>query len=310
MVNREPDRGETTATSLNVSYRVDRISRYLSGHWLDFGCADGGYDGEMLARGLDAISGVDVEETRIADAKRRNLRNADYTAFDGLRLPFSDASFDGSLMNEVFEHVADESRALSEVFRVLKPGGVLVLTSPNRMFPVEGHNVTVFSKTICPAPLIPWLPERVTRNWTAARNYWPRELEAHVRNAGFAIKELSFIWPVLETYRWLPPKGVAWYQRHFRKWDLVPGLRRFGCLNDGRRREACGLRPSPAKNPIHMQLQGGSMKHPSPRCETGWPRRRPSWCWNPSSRRIFCRAVDFCRTAHLSERPANTLATT
>ncbi len=61
MVNREPDRGDATATPLNVSYRIGRISKYLSGHWLDFGCADGGYEAEMLARGLDAVSGVDVE---------------------------------------------------------------------------------------------------------------------------------------------------------------------------------------------------------------------------------------------------------
>lgn len=228
MVDGEPERGSTTATPLNVRYRIDRISKYLSGHWLDFGCADGGYDEEMLARGLDAVSGVDVEESRIAEAKRRNLPNADYTAFDGMTLPFEDASFDGTFMNEVFEHVADEMRALSEIFRVLKPGGVLVLISPNRWFPVEGHWVTIGSKSMGPAPFIPWLPERVTRNWTVARNYWPRQLERQVRDAGFAIREVSFIWPVLETYPWLPPKGVAWYQRHFRQWDHIPVLRRLG----------------------------------------------------------------------------------
>ena len=82
MVTGELDPGDSTATALNVSYRVDRISKYLSGHWLDFGCADGGYDEEMLARGVEAVSGVDVEESRILEAKRRNLPNAQYTAFD------------------------------------------------------------------------------------------------------------------------------------------------------------------------------------------------------------------------------------
>jgi len=141
---------------------------------------------------------------------------------------FADASFDGALLNEVLEHVADEERALAEVRRVMKPGGHVVVMSPNRWFPVEGHNVTIGPVRVCPAPLIPWLPERLTHSWTAARNYWPRQLVRRVHNAGFAIRETSFIWPVLETYRWLPPKGVAWYQRHFRTWDHVPGLRRFG----------------------------------------------------------------------------------
>jgi SAM-dependent methyltransferase len=228
VVHRELQRGSATATPLNVTYRIDRISKYLSGQWLDFGCADGGYDEEMLARGLDAVSGVDVEESRIAEAKARKLPNARYTAFDGTTLPFQDATFEGALMNEVFEHVADETRVLSEIFRVLKPGGVLVLISPNRWFPVEGHVVNIGPKEICPAPIIPWLPVRMTRNWTSARNYWPRQLKRHALGAGFAISEIGFIWPVLEAYPWLPPRGIAWYQKHFRAWDHVPGLRRFG----------------------------------------------------------------------------------
>jgi len=228
MVNREPDRGKTTATPMNVDYRVGRISKYLSGHWLDFGCADGGYGQEMLSRGLDALSGVDVEPSRIAAARKRNLRNSSYTTFDGHALPFGDSSFDGALMNEVFEHVADERTALAEIFRVLKPGGTFVLISPNRWFPIEGHNVTVGSKTICPAPLVPWLPERLTHNWTAARNYWPSQLRRHVRDSGFAMLETSFIWPVLEVYPWLPARGIALYQRHFRKLDRLWGVRRFG----------------------------------------------------------------------------------
>jgi SAM-dependent methyltransferase len=228
MVTGEPDRGCATATPLNVTYRIDRISKYLSGHWLDFGCADGGYDAEMLAHGLEAVTGVDVEEPRIADAKRRNLPNAQYTKFDGLTLPFEDETFDGTFMNEVFEHVIDERRALAEIHRVLKPGGVLVLISPNRWFPIEGHYITLGSKEIGPAPLIPWLPERATRAVTSARNYWPSQLEGHVREAGFAINEIGFIWPVLETFPWLPKKGIDWYQNNFRKWDQLPGLRKLG----------------------------------------------------------------------------------
>lgn len=81
--------------------------------------------------------------------------------------------FDGTLMNEVLEHVADEKQALSEVFRVLKPGGVFVLISPNRWFPIDGHFIKIGSWTFGPAPLIPWLPKRLTRSITVARNYWP-----------------------------------------------------------------------------------------------------------------------------------------
>lgn len=228
MVTGEPERGESTAMPVNVTYRIGRISQYLSGHWLDFGCADGGYDAAMLAHGAVAVSGVDVEESRIVEARRRAVPNTEYVTFDGHNLPFPDTQFDGVFMNEVFEHVADEAQVLAEIRRVLKPGGCLAVISPNRWFPIDGHTVRIGSRSMTPAPLIPWLPERLTRKWTTARNYWPRELERQVRRAGFAIDQIGFIWPVFEKIRWLPPGVLAWYRRRLPAVDRLPVLGRFG----------------------------------------------------------------------------------
>lgn len=229
MVVGEPERGSSTASPTNVAYRIDRLAHRISGQWLDFGCADGGYDEEILARGAEQVYGVDVEADRIASAKLRALPNARYYTFDGRTLPFPDEQFDGVFMNEVFEHVADEGQALGEARRVLKPGGCLALISPNRWFPFEGHGARIFSHRIgYPTPLIPWLPTRLTRSWTNARNYWPGELVGHVRSAGFTIDELGFIWPVFESYPWLPPRALTHYQRHFRSWDHKPVIRRLG----------------------------------------------------------------------------------
>lgn len=229
MVRGEPERGHHTAEPLTVKYRVDRVSKYLSGHWLDFGCAEGGYDEELLSRGLDAITGIDIEALRIADAQNRHLPNARYVSFDGSTVPFGDASFDGVFMNEVIEHVADQRQALSEIFRVLRPGGVLTLLAPNRWFPVEGHPLAIGSKlTDCPSPFIPWLPELLTKNFTTARNYWPGQLERHVKDAGFSVEEVGFLFPTLERFPVLPAGGVAWYQRRFQRLDRMRVVRRFG----------------------------------------------------------------------------------
>jgi 2-polyprenyl-3-methyl-5-hydroxy-6-metoxy-1,4-benzoquinol methylase len=224
----EPKRGLSTASPLNVQYRVGRIASYLSGRWLDYGCAEGGYSAALLERGASSIVGVDVEEDRIATANTRLISDATFEVFDGSTLDFDDDSFDGAFMNEVFEHVVDEQKTLQEIFRVLHSGGHLVLISPNRWFPIDGHAITIGKTSFSPTPIVPWLPERWTRTRMAARNYWPHQLVGHVRAAGFTIQEIGFIWPVLEQYRWLPTRLIQAYQHRMTTLDHVPGLRRFG----------------------------------------------------------------------------------
>ena len=92
----EPHRGSSTATPLNVSYRIGRIAHHLSGQWLDFGCADGGYVQEMLKRGAETVYGVDVEADRIHSAQRLELPNATFEVFDGNQLLYDEGTFDGS----------------------------------------------------------------------------------------------------------------------------------------------------------------------------------------------------------------------
>jgi len=235
-------RGKSTATSLNVRYRVDRIARYLSGRWLDYGCADGGYSAELLRSGASEVVGVDVEEDRIQTAQKGASPGTTFLAFDGKSLPFADAEFDGAFVNEVLEHVGGEAAALNEISRVLKPGAYIVVISPNRWFPIDGHTFYLGSRTVSPAPLIPWLPTRLTRRRMDAANYWPRQLVGHVRGAGFAVLETGYIWPVLEMYSGLPARLTKAYQRHITRLDDVPGLRRFGVST-----LVVGVKPAPAR---------------------------------------------------------------
>jgi SAM-dependent methyltransferase len=224
----KPDLGRNTATPTNIVYRVGRIAHYLSGQWLDFGCAEGGYAAALLRNGARSVVGVDVEEKRIQAATMLRIPNASFQTFDGFQLDFREGSFDGAFVNEVLEHVADEQRSLQEIHRVLKPNGCLILISPNRWFPIEGHAVSIGSLRFGPVPLIPWLPERWTQKWTEARNYWPRQLVHHVQEAGFVVRELGFIWPVFEQNPWLPAAVIAAYRRWLNHFDDIPGVRRFG----------------------------------------------------------------------------------
>lgn len=221
--------GLSTASPLNVSYRIGRIADLLSGRWLDLGCADGGYTAELLRRGAAEVVGVDVEGDRVATARNRNLAHASFQVAFAEKLPFPDGYFDGVFMNEVFEHVDNEAVALGEVARCLRQGGLLVLISPNRWFPFEGHGMRTSLWTVgFPVPLLPWLPQWLARRWMRARNYWPGQLVKDVARSGLRVQSCEFIWPVLEEYPWLPAGLRATYQRHLSTFDHTPGLRRFG----------------------------------------------------------------------------------
>ncbi|MFZ2201991.1 MAG: class I SAM-dependent methyltransferase [Microgenomates group bacterium] len=60
---------------------------------------------------------------------------------DALHLPFADATFDAVLLLDVIEHIKDDSGVIKEAKRILKPGGVIVLTAPALQFIWSAHDV-------------------------------------------------------------------------------------------------------------------------------------------------------------------------
>jgi SAM-dependent methyltransferase len=97
---------------------------------LDLGCGAGEFTAEIARAGATAV-GVDVAETALARARSGHpgldLRLA---PIDG-PLPLEDSELDVVFSSEVIEHVADTAHWLSEVRRVLSPGGRLLITTPS-----------------------------------------------------------------------------------------------------------------------------------------------------------------------------------
>lgn len=87
---------------------------------LDAGCGDGWITACVTAPELVAI---DQSEASVEAARARGL---DARVADLQELPFADGSFDVVMCNHVLYHVADRSRALDELSRVLRPGGRFV----------------------------------------------------------------------------------------------------------------------------------------------------------------------------------------
>lgn len=226
-------RGRSTALPFNLRYRLGRLRAQglVKGTWLDCGCATGGYARALAESGAALTVGIDLDGTQLATARR--LATADgrvhFTAASAQELPFPDCTFDGVLLSEVLEHVADEGATLAEIRRVLRPNGYLVLSAPNRLFPFEGHGMRVWGHRIeHPIPLLPWAPSAVSRNVMVARNYWPWQLRRHLRRAGFEVVWSRSLLPVLEQYQWLPRSLIKRYRRAIPAMEGAPVLRHLG----------------------------------------------------------------------------------
>lgn len=98
---------------------------------LDVGC-NTGYGTVRLVPTARSVTGVDVSPAAVAAARSRDGgESVAFAVIDGLGLPFPDHSFDLVTSFQVVEHVADPVPYLQEIRRVLRPGGIAILTTPN-----------------------------------------------------------------------------------------------------------------------------------------------------------------------------------
>ncbi len=97
---------------------------------LDVGCGPGFWTRELARRGYD-VAAVDLTETAVRIAQRSlalfGLR-ADVRQGDAENLPFADSSFDGVVSHGVIHHTPDTARCVAEMARVLRPGGLAVVS--------------------------------------------------------------------------------------------------------------------------------------------------------------------------------------
>lgn len=92
---------------------------YIGGQVLDIGCGHRPYE-EWLPKSVTCYIGLDYEA----------IDASPHLVGDALRLPFLDASFDTIISMQTLEHLPNPFQSFSEIARVLRPGGKLILTAP------------------------------------------------------------------------------------------------------------------------------------------------------------------------------------
>ncbi len=112
-------------------YGVDLVPEGEGRSLLDIGCGTGLNSERLSSKGYE-ITGVDISAVAIEQYRSRGFRGHVEDVTRGMS--FQSASFDVVFAADVIEHLVDIELFGKEVFRVLKPGGILVLSTPNSAF--------------------------------------------------------------------------------------------------------------------------------------------------------------------------------
>lgn len=98
---------------------------------LDAACGVGFGTALLAGAGARSATGVDLSEEAVAAARARCGAAAGFVVADVMELPFADDAFDLAVCFETIEHIARPERVITELRRVLRPSGTLVISSPN-----------------------------------------------------------------------------------------------------------------------------------------------------------------------------------
>jgi SAM-dependent methyltransferase len=119
--------------------RYEHVHRYVFARELvtgltvlDAACGEG-YGSAILAETAAEVSGVDLSGEAIAHAKARyHSSNLRFSEADCTSLPFGDDAFDCVISFETLEHLEQQEELLAEFRRVLRPGGFLLISTPDK----------------------------------------------------------------------------------------------------------------------------------------------------------------------------------
>lgn len=189
--------------------------------------AGSGYIAEALARQGWEVSAVEISPELAEQARARGIPDVRVHDLAAGPLPFEDGAFGAVFAGEIIEHLVDTDGFLSELGRVLAPGGVLVLTTPNL---ASFENRVRLALGRYPR----WVEYRLGGEGHV-RAYTPRALRFHLAQHGFETECVRGNWVPFLPQEW----GIhdLRFPALARTGDWLPGLSQ-GLIVKARKRPA------------------------------------------------------------------------
>lgn len=115
-------------------HRYHWLSPFLNNQTIaDLACGEG-YGSALLAQHAHQVTGIDIDSDTIEQArtKYKKSNNLEYIKANVLKTPLADGSMDVVTSFETLEHLTEHQQLLTEFKRILKPGGTLVISTPDK----------------------------------------------------------------------------------------------------------------------------------------------------------------------------------
>lgn len=151
-------------------FSLEELARLKPGELIDIGCGPGAFLCEVEKRFPEIrLSALDLSEEMIGVTRRRLRETAACTVGDAEHMPLASGQYDAVTCNMSIHHYPHPQDAVNEMYRILRPGGALLLNDMDCVRPVRALANVVF-------PLLPGGDVKM---------YERREIEHMLWNAGF-----------------------------------------------------------------------------------------------------------------------------
>ncbi|MGH7134378.1 MAG: class I SAM-dependent methyltransferase [Pirellulales bacterium] len=168
---------------------------------LDVGCGYGFTTAELAAQ-CRRVVGIEPSAALWAAAKAlcesRRLNNVEMRHASAAELAESEA-FDLAVLDNVLEHIADQSGALARISAALKPGGALFVIVPNKLWPLEVHY---------DLPFLSYLPLRIANRYLRLTRRGSDYTDASYAPTWLGLRRLFAARPEL-SYRFVLPADLS-----------------------------------------------------------------------------------------------------